>query len=132
MTEQLAFTLAAAAVGFVAAVFFCIGNVLNSPTAIVAQATPRWDFSEPLARSLAAQRVQYLVGAVLLVAAFLLQVAAAVGSPSVAHSLPQPLHVWPLFVLAVLSATAMLAIPAALLFHRATLRRVLSLAPSVQ
>ena len=47
MTEQLVLTLVAASVGFVAAVFFCIGNVLNSSGKILLQATPRYDFSEP-------------------------------------------------------------------------------------
>ena len=49
MTNQMALILTAATVGFVAAIFFCVGNVLNSPSQITAQATPYWDFSEPLA-----------------------------------------------------------------------------------
>ena len=74
MSEQLAFTLLAACFGFVAAVFFCVGNAMNSSDKILLQATPFWGFSEPLARALASQRAQYAVGALLLVSSFLLQV----------------------------------------------------------
>ncbi|OQW69002.1 MAG: hypothetical protein BVN34_05665 [Proteobacteria bacterium ST_bin12] len=70
MTEQLALTLIAATVGFVAAIFFCVGNAFNSAKQIALQATPIWDFNEHLARSITSQRVQYVVGALLFVASF--------------------------------------------------------------
>jgi hypothetical protein len=62
MTEQLSLTLSAASVGFLAAIFFCVGNVMNSSDKILLQATPFWDFSEPVARALASQRAQYITG----------------------------------------------------------------------
>lgn len=127
MSQQLALTLAAAAVGFVAAVYFCIGNVMNAPASIVSQATPRWDFSEPLARSLAMQRAQYVVGAVLLVASFALQVAAILASPTTLSPLPGQFQLWPQYVLAVLVIVGAVSATGAKLLHRATLNKVLAL-----
>lgn len=127
MTEQLALTIAAASVGFVSAGFFCVGNVLNTAARITDQASPRWDFSEPVARALATQRAQYVVGALLLVVTFLLQVAAALASPTNHAALPQLLQCWPYFVLAVLSPTALFAGGCAALLYKATIRKVLRL-----
>lgn len=127
MTEQLAITLAAASVGFAAAIFFCIGNALNSAKRITSQATPRWDFSEPLARALTAQRAQYAVGALLLVASFLLQVWAALASATSPVNLPQWLHAWPYFVLAILLPTGLVAGWLSALLYKATMQKVLRL-----
>lgn len=127
MTEQLALTLAAASVGFVSAVFFCIGNVLNSAEKILLQATPRWDFSEPVARALTAQRAQYAVGALLLVTSFLLQVAAALASSANPAALPQYLHTWTHLVLVVLLPTGMIAGGISALLYKSTIRKVLRL-----
>lgn len=127
MTEQLALTLSAASAGFCAAIFFCIGNALNSAKSITAQATPYWDFSEPLARALTAQRAQYVVGALLLVISFLLQVAAAVASSTTLVTLPQWLQSWPLFVLAVLVPTLLVAGGLSVLLYKVTMRKVLLL-----
>ena len=106
MTEQLALTLAAASVGLVSAVFFCIGNAFNSVEKITLLSTSFWDFSEPVARALAAQRAQYLTGGLLLLVSFSLQVAAALASSTTPAALPQLLYTWPYLVLAVLVPTA--------------------------
>jgi len=125
MTEQLALTLAAASVGFVSAVFFCIGGILNTSEKILTQATPRFDFMEPVAIALAAQRAQYAVGALLLVASFLLQVLAALASPTTAANLPQCLHTWPAIVVAVLLPTGMIAGGCSALLYKSTIQKVL-------
>ncbi|MDC8445499.1 MAG: hypothetical protein R3E36_03675 [Nitrosomonas sp.] len=127
MTEQLAITLAAATVGFASAIFFCIGNASNTSEKILIQATPFWDFSEPLASSLAAQRSEYVVGALLLLASFVLQIAAALMSSTTLVNLPQYLHIWPVFVLVVLVLTLTVAAVAARLLYAHTMRKILRL-----
>lgn len=125
MTEQLAMTLAAATVGFVSAVFFCIGNALNSAEKILSQASTYWDFNAPLASSLVAQRAQYAVGALLLLASFLLQVAAALASSTNPAALPQYLHTWHAIVLAVLFPTGLIAGGISAFVYKTTIRKVL-------
>lgn len=127
MTEQLAFTLSAASIGFVAAVFFCVGNAMNTSSKILLQATPFWDFSEPLASSLAAQRAQYVIGALLLVASFLLQVAAALASSTTPTNLPPFLHTWTAIVFAVLVSAGLVAAGFSVLLFKTTMRKVLRL-----
>jgi hypothetical protein len=125
MTEQLAITLAAATVGFVSAFFFCIGNALNTSEKILLQSTPFWDFNRPLASSLAAQRAQYVIGALLLLVAFALQVAAALASSSTPAALPLYLHTWPAIVLAVLVPSLLVASLGAWRLYERTMRKVL-------
>lgn len=126
MTEQLAITLAAASVGFASAIFFCIGNVSNASEKILSQSTPFWDFSEPVASSLAAQRAQYVVGALLL-AAFALQIAAALASSTNLVALPPWLHTWLAIVLVVLVPTLLVAALFARLLFERTIRKVCQL-----
>ena len=125
MSEQLAITLSAAAVGLVSAVFFCIGNAFNSAKGITLQSTQFWDYSEPVARALAAQRAQSVTGGLLLLGAFALQVWAAVASSTHAASLPSSLHTWPSLVLVVLVATAAVSWLFCAYIERVTIRRVL-------
>ena len=127
MTEQLVLTLVAASVGFVAAMFFCIGSALNTADKILLQATCYYDLSEPLARALSGQRAQYLVGALLLVASFLLQVAAALACSTTPAALPQFLDTWPAIVFAVLVPTGLFAGGLSALLYKATMRKVLRL-----
>ena len=127
MNEQLAFTLAAASIGFVSAVFLCIGSTINTSVKILDQSTPYWDFSKPVASSLAAQRSQYVVGALLLLIAFLLQVAAALASSTTPSSLPLWLHTWRAIVLAVLVSTAPVAGVLSALIYKTTMSKVLRL-----
>jgi drug/metabolite transporter (DMT)-like permease len=125
MTEQLAVTLAAASVGFVSAIFFCIGNAFNSVGKITLLSTSFWDFSEPVARALAAQRAQYVTGGLLLLASFALQVLAALASSTTPAALPQCLHTWSYLVPAVLVPTALASWWACRALDRLTIRRVL-------
>jgi len=127
MTEQLAITLTAASVGFVSAVFFCIGNFFNSSEKILLQSTPFWDFNKFVARALAAQRAQYVVGALLLLISFLLQVTAALASSATLVALPQWLHTWPYFVLTVLLSTGLIASSFSVLLYKTTMQKVLRL-----
>lgn len=127
MSEQLAITLVAATVGFIAAVFFCIGNVLNTSKVIMRQSVPYWDFSEPVARSLAAQRAQYVVGALLLVGAFFLQIVGALASPTSTVCLPAWLSTWPWLVAVMLVPTSIGSSVLALLIYRSTMNKVLLL-----
>ncbi|MBS4097469.1 MAG: hypothetical protein KGZ83_11625 [Sulfuricella sp.] len=127
MTEQLAITLAAATVGFASAIFFCIGNISNTSEKILVQATPFWDFSQPVAFSLAAQRAQYIVGALLLLIAFALQITATVASTTNHANLPLYLHTWPAIVLAILVPTLLIAFSAARLIYERTIRKILQL-----
>lgn len=125
MTEQLVLTLVAASVGFVSAVLFCIGGILNTSNKILLQSTPYWDFSEPVASSLAAQRSQYVIGALLLVIAFLLQVAAALACATTPAALPPFLHTWTAIVFAVLVPTGLVAACFSVLLYKTTMRKVL-------
>ena len=125
MSEQLAFTLTAAAIGFVSAAFFCIGTIWTNAAKIEDQASGRWDFHEPVARALSAQRAQYTVGALLLVVSFSLQVVASLASPNTPANLPQWLQSWPPLLLAVLGGTSPIAAGLAWLMHKATMQRVL-------
>jgi hypothetical protein len=125
MTEHFVFTLIAASVGFVSAIFFCIGNAFNTSMKIVRQSTPLWDFSEPVARALTTQRAQYIVGAVFLVATFILQVVASLKSSTNPASLPKWLHSWPHLILTVLISTGLIAGILSWLIYKSTMRTVL-------
>lgn len=124
MTSQDAVTLSAASVGFVAAVFFCIGNFMNTSESIFKQSRPFNDISKPIAHALSAQRAQYVVGALLLVIAFLLQVLAVVASKETAEYLPQRLHFWPYLVLSAVSLSLLIAVCLSRLLRGATVRGI--------
>lgn len=128
MNEQLAFTLSAATLGFVAALFFCISNSINTSEKILLQATPYWDFSEPVARALASQRAQYVVGTFLLLGSFVLQVCSALASSTVTAAIPQLLQSWPYLVFAVLTVSFLFASTFAWLLFEKTIKKVLLLA----
>ena len=128
MTEQLALTLIATTVGFLAAIFFCVGNAFNSAKQIALQASPFYDFNPHLARSITAQRVQYVVGALLLVASFGFQISAALASPTIPASLPQFLQFWHYFLLAVFFPSLTVSAFLAWLLYKSTMRKVLKLA----
>ena len=125
MTEQLLLTLMAATIGFVAAIFFCIGNALNSAEKILLQSSTYWDFNKHLASSLAAQRSQYAVGALLLLVSFLLQVAAALAPAANYVALPLYLHTWPAIVFAVLVLSLLIAGGISGIVYKTTIRKVL-------
>lgn len=127
MTAQLACTLAASAIGFISAVLFCVGNASNCASSIFRQARPMWDFHEPLARSLALQRSQYIVGAAFLVLAFVLQLAAALVSAASPATVPNWLSAWPIFIFSVLVLGGAVATAAVVAVYRVTMREVLAL-----
>jgi hypothetical protein len=126
LSEQLAITLIAASVGFLSAIFFSIGNILNSVERITLQATPFWDFSEPVARALASQRAQYVTGGLLLLASFVLQVLAALVSSTTPANLPQWLCTGPRLVLSVLAPIGFLSWLFCNFLDRSTIGKVLS------
>jgi hypothetical protein len=131
MSEQLALSIAAAGIGFIAGIFFCIGNALNGPKEIAAQVTlRRTGYIEPLARSLAAQRAQYIVGALFLIAAFVLQLAAALASATEPATLPPLLRSWPALLLAVCIAASLLGWVSVRSLCSHTVRNVLLHVPS--
>ena len=125
MNEQLALTLCAAAIGALSAIFFCIGNAFNSIAKIIVQSGTYWDFNEPLARSLAAQRAQYVIGGLLLLVAFALQVLAALASSTIPASLPQLLGTWQYLVASVFLTVGPLAWLACNALENSTVRKVL-------
>lgn len=109
MTTTTMLNIVSSSVGFCAAIFFCIGNALNSSNQIITQASTYWDFNVSLARSLAAQRAQYVIGALLLVVSFFLQVAASLIPSTTPANIPQYVHTGPYLVLVVLLSTLCLA-----------------------
>lgn len=82
MNKQQAWTLCAATVGFVAALCFCSGSTTTTPENIIDQATPRWDFSDPVAISIITQKSQYMAGGLLLLVSFIFQIFAIQQSTS--------------------------------------------------
>lgn len=106
MTEQLAYTLAAASVGFVAAAFFCVGTALLRHKTMVVLATSYWDYNKEHATAIVSQSAQYAVGGLFLVVSFFLQVVAALASPTNPLSLHPSLANACIFVLAILLLTS--------------------------
>jgi len=101
MNEQLAYTLAAASVGFAAAAFFCVGTALLRHKTMIALATSYWDYNKKHATAIVSQSAQYAVGGLLLVVSFILQVVAALASPTNLLSLHPVLVNAYIFVLAI-------------------------------
>lgn len=124
MTETTALNIVASSIGLCAAVFFCIGSAINTTKKIIAQSTPYWDFSEPVALALAAQQAQYATGALLLAIAFPLQVVASQASSSIEANLPLWLCTWPRLGAAVLVPTGLLAASLSCFLHRGHKRRI--------
>lgn len=125
MTEQLALTLVAASIGFVSAIFLCVGSALNSVEKIALLSTQFWDVSEPVARALSAQRAQYLIGGVLLFISFSFQICAALSSASIPAPLPQIFQAWQSLVLVSLIPTGLISWFACRTLDQCTIERVL-------
>lgn len=109
MTEQMAYTLASASIGFVAAACFCLGSAFLSRKKIILLATTYFDYSKEQAIAIISQSAQYLIGALFLVVAFSLQVVATQASQA---SLKFPLQAFEcayIFAAAVLFSSALLA-----------------------
>ena len=73
-------------IGLVAGLCFCVGSASLGPRQTLDLASTYWNFNKSLLQALAAQRAQYLTGAVLLVVSFLLQLMALL----TASAQPQP------------------------------------------
>jgi hypothetical protein len=82
MNEQLLYTLLAASIGFVAAVCFCFGSASMKNQAVIDLATSYWGYHREWAKAIVSQSTQYLIGALLLIASFVLQVVAVLASPA--------------------------------------------------
>jgi hypothetical protein len=80
MSEQLAYTLAAACFGFISAIYLCIGTALLSQRKMVLLCGTYWGFNEEQARAIVSQSTQYAIGGLLLVVSFFLQVVATLAS----------------------------------------------------
>lgn len=101
MATTLALNLAAAAVGVVTGLWFCLGSVLTSAETVAELATSYWDYHAAHARAVVKQSAQYSVGAPLLVFAFILQVLAALSPAQGVLALPSLVAEPLVFVVAV-------------------------------
>lgn len=124
MSESLTYTLAAAAVGTIAAFWFCVGSAFMSVATMAELATSYWDYHKARADAVVSQSAQYAVGALLLVAAFALQVAAALVPPTSQLALPQILSSPYIFLVSVLLPVWALSFGIYKLLQRINGRRV--------
>lgn len=85
---QAAINAASIGIGFVAAVCFCIGAATNGPKNIALSSATIVGANPSMMRSLSAQRAQYLVGALLLVVSFALQVGAILAPENARIAVP--------------------------------------------
>ena len=74
--------LIAAGFGFMSALFFALGALTTKSQDIVDLASTYWDYNESLQITLTVQRADYLVGALLLLVTFLLQISAIMSNSS--------------------------------------------------
>lgn len=77
MTIGAFFSLLAAAIGTLSAVYFAIGTLRLNDRAIFEISSMYWDYNKNLASSIASQRAEYMVGAGLLLMTFVIQLAGA-------------------------------------------------------
>ena len=89
MHWQLLFTLIAASVGFVSGIWLCWPTAFANPNAIAWIANPPYKSVDGMASLAISQSAQYSTGGLLLVAAFVLQVVAAL-SPTTTIQAPHP------------------------------------------
>lgn len=87
-------TLIATSIGFVSAVFLSLSSISMGAKEICLQATPYWDFSEPIAHALMDQMAYGIVGSFFLMLAFFLQIVAHEVPSTTASKLPQQLRTW--------------------------------------
>jgi DNA-binding LytR/AlgR family response regulator len=76
MTLQASLNLISISVGFIAGICFCAGAATNTSRQIANLAGSRIGYNLEIIQSFSAQRAQYLVGAILLMSSFGLQIAA--------------------------------------------------------
>ena len=122
MSASLALTLAAAAVGVVAGLWFCVGSAFTSAATIAELAKSYWDYHETHAQVVVEQSAQYSVGAPLLVVSFALQVDASLVPTE--RALPLPIASPSAFLLVVAIAVWLVSFGAYKLLLRSKGRRV--------
>jgi len=83
MTFSAQLETIAASIGFLAALFFGLGALVIRSKEIIDISSTYWDYNENLQKSLVAQRADYIIGALLLLASFLIQVYLGFTSTSV-------------------------------------------------
>ena len=79
-----------ASIGLLAALFFAAGMVRMTAEDVWNSARMQWDINEHLVSSIASQRAEYIVGSLLLLLSFSLQLLANLVPSSVEPSLLQP------------------------------------------
>jgi hypothetical protein len=77
-------------IGFMSAVFFSIGAMMITPAKIERVAATHWDTNQHWGDSIAEQRADYIVGGLLLLLSFSLQLSANLVSSTTESSLLQP------------------------------------------
>ena len=120
MTEQMALTLASASAGFVAATCFCLSSSFLGRKKVILLAATYFDYNKEQAIAIISQSAQHLIGALFLVVAFGLQVAATQASQASLQCLPPALESACVFVSLVLLSSSLLAFG---LFHVLMLRQ---------
>ena len=78
-----------ACVGFASALFFAVGTLRLRTREVADIARTSWDFNEHLADSIASQRAEYVVGAILLLLSFAAQLASNLVPSSIMLALLQ-------------------------------------------
>ena len=86
MTEQTIYSLLAACLGFISALFFGAGSAFTSKTKMVALSKTCWGFNKEFAAATVSQSTQYAIGAMLLVASFCFQVQATLATTAIPQS----------------------------------------------
>jgi hypothetical protein len=77
-------------IGFMSAIFFAVGALTMTPTKILKVAASYWDANQHWGDSIADQRADYIVGALLLLLSFSSQLLANLVPPTAEPSLLQP------------------------------------------
>jgi uncharacterized membrane protein len=103
-----------ASIGAMSAMFFAVGALFLSKKNIYEITSMKWDVHQEWADSIADQRADYIVGALLLVLSFLSQIAANLAPPTSAPSLLQPFG----YAIAEIVAVVAVLLVCSLLFRR--------------
>ena len=101
--------------GFLSAIFFSVGALAMTPAKIQKVAATYWDSNQHWGDSIADQRADYIVGALLLLLSFSLQLAATLIPQDVQLSLLQPLG----FAIAEMLAVLVFLLVCSVLFRTA-------------
>ena len=124
MSEQQLVSIAGISTGFIAALFLCIGGASMSARNIKNLCSTRWDFNGDLAISLAAQRAQYVTGALLLLISFALQSWGIQASSTALIALPQWLQSWHALALSVMTVSSAVGLAICIVIYKTSIQRV--------